>query len=404
MRALFVTEWFPPAWTAGGTVVSTWNLARALVRAGVEVQVLATDAHTGPAGQVPRERREAGMRIVTAGVVRPMGARAHRYGLAPGMPLDLWRASGNADVCIMQGLWTFPVAAASRICAVRGLPYVLSAKGSLEADALGQKPLKKSLYLRLVASGVIRRAAAVHFASGQERDSSRVAIGGTKSFVAPNGFEERPLLPAQGGELRARLRLPENSVLVGMAGRIHPRKGFDTIFHALARAAERVHLLIFGSDHEGNLPGILRLAAELGVGSRVHALGALGPGELDRTYASIDVLAAPSRSESFGNVVVEALLQGTPVMVSDGIPLAPYVAEHGLGAVVAACDPDAWASALNGWGAAPRRLDREATAAGVGRDFGLDVMAGRWLEVLAPLAQSAMRAGEAAGTAGSGRA
>jgi len=343
------------------------------------------------------------MRIVTARVMRPMGARAHRYGLAPGMPLDLWRASRNADVCIMQGLWTFPVAAASRICALRGLPYVLSAKGSLEAEALGQKPLKKSLYLRLVASGVIRRAAAVHFASGQERDRSREAIGGTESFVVPNGFEERPLLPAKGEELRARLRLPEDSVLVGMAGRIHPQKGFDTILPALARTGGRVHLLVFGSDHEGNLPGILGLATDLGVRSRVHALGALGPGELDRTYASIDVLAAPSRSESFGNVVVEALLQGTPVMISDGIPLAPYVAEHGLGAVVAARDPDAWAAALNEWCAAPRRLDREATAARVGRDFGLDVMGCRWLEVLERLARKGMRADEAARTAGSGR-
>jgi glycosyltransferase involved in cell wall biosynthesis len=329
---------------------------------------------------------EAGMRIATAPVLRSLGPRAHRYGLAPGVVLDLWRASKNVDVCIMQGLWTLPVAAASRICARRQLPYVLRALGTLEAGSLGQKPIKKRLYRWLVASGTVSRAAAVHFASERERDRSRDAIGRTRGVVVPNAFDVRPLVPPQGAALRARLRLPADALLVGMAGRVHPDKGFDTIVPALARADPRVHLLIFGSDHEKKLPRILSLAAASGVGARVHALGPLEPGELDRMYASIDVLALPSHGETFGNVVVEALRQGTPVMISDQVPLAPYVEAQGLGAVVEVGEPEAWASALDRWAAAPLRLQRESTAALIARDFSLDVMAGRWLEILTPIA------------------
>lgn len=399
MKVLLVSEWFPPAWNAGGTVVSTWNLARALVGAGVEVTVVTTDAHTGPRGSVPRVRMESGMRIVTARVVRSAGRRAHRYGLAPGVVVDLWRASRTSDVCIMQGLWTLPVAAASRICLSRGLPYVLSAKGTLEIRSLGQKPLKKHLYRWLVASGTVSRAAAVHFASEREKERSREAIGPTQGVVVPNAFDVRPLVPAGGDALRARLRLPEDSLLVGMAGRIHPDKGFDTILPALARTSSKVHLLIFGSDHERNLPRIMSLAATSGIGARVHALGHLEPDELDRTYASIDVLALPSHGETFGNVVVEALRQGTPVMISDQVPLASYIQTHGMGAVVAVREPEAWASALDGWTAAPLRLAREATSALIARDFSLDVIGGRWLEILAPLARRPKRGG-AAGAAG----
>jgi glycosyltransferase involved in cell wall biosynthesis len=387
VNVLLVTEWFPPAWNAGGTVVSAWNLARALAGAGAGTTVVTTDAYTGPPGSVPREREEAGVKILTSRVLRAAGERAHRYGLAPRIGRELGRASGRADVCIMQGLWTWPVAVASRICSRRGLPYVLSAKGTLDAAALGRRALKKRLYRRLVAASVLRNAAAFHFASERERDRSAEALRQVPGVVIPNGFETRPLAPRRDGELRARLGLPADSLLVGMAGRVHPVKGFDTIVPALARTGARIHLVIFGSDHERHLPGVLALAEACGASARVHALGHLEPGARDGAYASIDVLAMPSLGETFGNVAVECLLQGTPVIVSDQVPLAPYIEAHGLGAVVPALDPAAWASALDRWEDAPLRLDRASAAARVARDFALDVMAERWLEVLRPLAR-----------------
>lgn len=381
-RVLVVSEFFPPAWSAGGGASSAWNLARALVRGGARVRVVTTDAYAEPPGSVPCDRTEGGMRITTARVLRWAGGRAHRFGVAPRIVPILWEVSKNVDACVLQGFWTLPVAAASRICVRRKLPYILSALGALDSEALSRKALKKRIYSSLVASGTIKRAAAVHFASERELARSRGAIGRARAIVVPNAFEARPLEPRRGAELRGRLGLPEESRLVGMAGRIHPGKGFDVIVPALAKSGAKTHLVVFGSDHERYQPWVMDLARACGVRERVHMLGHLEPSELYRTYAAIDLLAMPSHSESFGNVIVEALSQGTPIVLAKDVPLAPYVADHDLGMVVESSDPASWAAALDRPWEGAMTIDRENAARLVARDFGLDAAGERWMEVL----------------------
>ena len=348
---------------------------------------MTTDAHIWPKGAVPHERVAEGMRITTAPILRSAGRWAHRLGLAPGLARDLWTATEDVDVCVMQGLWTVPVALASRIAAWRGVPYIVSARGTLEDYAMAEKALKKRLYGWLVASGTLRRAAAVHFTSDLELERSRSLIGGTKGVVVPNAFEARPLEPRRGDLLRARLGVPADSRLVAMAGRIHPRKGFGVIVPALALCSPTTHLIVIGSDHERNLPAVLDLAVASGVRERVHVLGHMEPGDLHRTYASIDLLALPSRGENFGNVIIEALAQGTPVMISDQIPLAPYVTSHGFGTVLTSLDPASWARAVDSWFDSAPPFDRENAARRVARDFDLGASGARWMEILAEVAK-----------------
>jgi glycosyltransferase involved in cell wall biosynthesis len=192
------------------------------------------------------------------------------------------------------------------------------------------------------------------------------------AFVCENTFDLPPFAARDGDGLRRRLGLPAAAVLVGVSGRLHARKGFSVIVPALARCDPSVHLVAFGSDEAGYGVHIERMARGAGVADRVHLLGPLEGDTLQRTYASIDLLAAPSLGESFGNTVVEALGQGTEVLVSDRVPLGTYVSRRGLGSVVEAPDAGAWARAIEDWRQRARAFDRETAARTVRADFGLE--------------------------------
>ncbi len=363
LRVLLVSSHFAPAWIEGGANLGSWNLMRGLAMTGASVRVVTTDAYLRPEQRPLREREEQGLRIRTVPVLRGLGSPAQRYGLAPAICGAVWRATRQADVCLLQGLWTMPVAAAYAICRMRGLPHVLCARGTLEALSLSESPRRKRLYMKLIGHGLIRSAAAVYFVSVRERDNSRSALGRTPAIVAPHGFDPMQRLPRDAAGLRGELGLPASSLLLGLAGRVHPRKGFRVVLAALAHCPERVHLVSFGSDLEGHAAEFEKLAENLGVGRRFHRLGHLEGQRLQWAYASIDLLVLPSFGESFGNVVIDALLQGTEVLVSDRVALADYVERNRLGQVVAGNDAGAWSAAIRRWIDAGGSFDRARAAA-----------------------------------------
>ena len=85
---------------------------------------------------------------------------------------------------------------------------------------------------------------------------------------------------------------------------------------ALARVPEG-HLLFAG---DGPLRAELEAKArDLGVADRIHFLGFVNQSQLPGVYVSSDLLVLPSKYETFGLVVTEAMVCGLPVVVSDQV-------------------------------------------------------------------------------------
>ena len=63
-----------------------------------------------------------------------------------------------------------------------------------------------------------------------------------------------------------------------------------------------------------------RCQAEMAGDARVRYCGALEHDAVPRTFARYDLLLLPTRGESFGHVILEALAAGCPVLVSDRTP------------------------------------------------------------------------------------
>jgi glycosyltransferase involved in cell wall biosynthesis len=136
-------------------------------------------------------------------------------------------------------------------------------------------------------------------------------------------------------------------------GVVAPHKGQDLLVHALARL----------TDIEGwtcTIAGALNTAPHFvdeltstlqrsNLAPRVTLAGVLAGASLERAYGSADLVIVPSRNESFGMVVADALARGIPVVASrvGGIPEA--MSGGSAGVLVPADDPWALEVVLRQW-------------------------------------------------------
>jgi glycosyltransferase involved in cell wall biosynthesis len=189
-----------------------------------------------------------------------------------------------------------------------------------------------------------------------------------------------PLPPAIEALARAEPEVNEylaDRPTVLAAGRLVREKDFSTLLHAFAmlRDQRRVQLVILGDGPERQR--LLALARSLDLEDDVHF-----PGFVVNPYPYMrraSVLAVSSIAEGFGNVIVEALACGTPV-VSTRCPGGPaeILANGAYGRLVPVGDVGAMARALGDTLDAPRpaRLKERAS------EFMLDRIASQYLEVL----------------------
>jgi glycosyltransferase involved in cell wall biosynthesis len=127
---------------------------------------------------------------------------------------------------------------------------------------------------------------------------------------------------------------------IAFVGTIDPRKGFDLLVEALCKLGlsgqELPHLHVFGnSAHPAPWEVAQLQAARACLGPRLVLHGQIPQLEMAKIVAQSRVLVAPSREEMFGNQIIEALLVGTPVIVTDNTAMAENVRRFGNGTVFA---------------------------------------------------------------------
>jgi glycosyltransferase involved in cell wall biosynthesis len=142
-----------------------------------------------------------------------------------------------------------------------------------------------------------------------------------------------------------------------------PRKGQDVLVEALGTLGD----LEWECVCAGSLDRDPAFVRSLGADERVRFVGTKAGEELALAYAQSDLLILPSRAETYGMVVPEALARGIPVLGTavDGVPEALGFAPDGSrpGLLVTAGDPAALADALHGWLTDPTKRQRWRTAA-----------------------------------------
>ncbi len=142
-------------------------------------------------------------------------------------------------------------------------------------------------------------------------------IDENKIKLTPNGIPEDYLKKRRGKSFRKKYRLNHELVILSL-GRLHKSKGFDQIIN-VANNFVGVKFIIAGEgDYRKELEKLIK---EKKV-NNIILTGSLSEKEKLEAYAACDVFLHPSHYEAFGIVVLEAMSQGKPVIVSDqgGLP------------------------------------------------------------------------------------
>lgn len=328
-------------------VRATWDQARGLAALGVEVTVLTTNANIDGIVNVPEERIEAGVRILTSPIVKfSRTVRKTGTTFSPGLISNIVRNVGRCDLIHVAGVWGYCEILAAAAARTRHKPLVISTHGMLGKVPLAHKRAKKMVFIQTFGRIIFRQADGVHFTAEAEKKQAPSWLIGDKGFVVPNAVE----IVEKGDPkvFREKLGLERGAFVIGIFGRVHMIKGFDLIVPALGRCKRKdLVLVVAGPDEGGYRVEVEKMICEAGLGDRVIFTGMLLGRDLADAYAGIDVLVLPSHHENFGNVVVEAMAQGTPVMVSDQVGLKDWVVKNDAG-IVLPLDVDAWVAALDG--------------------------------------------------------
>jgi len=155
--------------------------------------------------------------------------------------------------------------------------------------------------------------------------------------LLPPGIAQDRRAPANAAEIRADFRhefkLGADDLLLVQIGSGFKTKGLDRSLKALAslprELRKRTRLIAIGQDDPK--PFLLQVKA-LGLSDNVQILK--GRSDIPRFLLGADLLIHPAYNENTGTVLLEALVAGLPVLVTDVCGYAHYIAEADAGRVV----------------------------------------------------------------------
>jgi glycosyltransferase involved in cell wall biosynthesis len=296
---------------------------------------------------------------------RPSGGNTFDRRLARGLAARGWAV----DVHAVPGSWPRPDAASSAALAdlLAEIPDgALVMIDGLVGSAAPQVVVPAADRLRLVL--LVHMPLGYGACAHEVREAERAVLSAAEAVVTTSGWTRRVLLQlyslrgervhvAEPGVDPAELAqgTPTAGSLLSVAAVI-PSKGHDILLDALAMLRDsRWRCLCVGSvERDPKFAETLRRrAVEAGLDGRVRFPGPRTGAALARSYRSADLLVLPSRGETYGMVVTEALARGLPVLATEvgGVPEALGYGDDGVrpGLLVPPDDPAALRDALRSW-------------------------------------------------------
>lgn len=321
----------------GGPSQMVLGLAPALAKEGVEVTIITTDSN-GDTGQKPldvplnRPIKQDGYEIIYFKC-----APFRRYKFSLDLLKWLKNHASEFDLAHIHALFSPVSSAAATVCRQQKLPYILRPLGTLDPADLRKKKQLKQLYVEIIERRNLAGAAAIHFTSDQEAKVSERFGVSTQGLVIPLGVIP-PQSQIQNAKslVNSQLAIPENIPLVLFMSRIDQKKGLNLLIPALEKllaSGINFHFVLAGTspqepDYEQNIKN--QIANSL---LRSHTtITGFVRGELKASLLqAADLFVLPSYYENFGIAVAEAMVAGTPVVISDQVHIWQQVKDSASG-------------------------------------------------------------------------
>jgi glycosyltransferase involved in cell wall biosynthesis len=358
LRVSVVTETWPPE--VNGVAVTLAQLVSALVRAGHDIRLIR-----------PRQRpddaaRDSPLRdVLVGGLTIP-----HYPHLRMGVPCvnrlrALWRTAPPDLVHIAtEGPLGWSALRAARSF---GIPVSTDFRTNFHAYSAhyGLNMLRGPVmsYLRW-----FHNAADCTMVPTDQLRSELVREGLERLTVVGRGIDTHRFQPGRRDTaLRRQWTTDANTLLVGYVGRLAAEKNLEAVAEAFAgiRAARPGTRLVVVGDGPARGELAARCPDAIFVGSK-HG------DELAAHHASVDLLLFPSRTETFGNVAVEAMASGVPVVAFDYAAAGQLIKTGVNGWLAPLAEPQRYAAI------AARAIRDHKELAAIGQQARATVMALNW--------------------------
>ena len=343
--AIFSDTWLPQV---NGVTRTLDRLLNAIVTRGGEVRAFTTtDPGAKPDPRIVRYRSRPFWAYPQLRIARPDRAWAIRE-------LEAFKPT------LVHAASPFGIGLSARAAARElGMPLVSSYHTSLSAYArfyhLGALATPGWAFLRWFHNAGRRT-----YAPTRAIEAELVGHGFRNTAIWGRGIDVGRFSPSfRSAALRRELGATDDTFVVAYVGRIALEKGLDTLVRAmhLAQARAGGRPLLFAIAGDG--PWLDSCRAEAPEGTAFT--GMISGDRLSAMYASADLFVFPSVTDTFGNVLLEAMASGLPVLGADAPPTRELLGE-GRGAIFPGGDPDALASAILDLAADPPRRARQAEA------------------------------------------
>ena len=243
------------------------------------------------------------------------------FSIMPSLNRELENDIDNIDIIHMHVFRTFQNYIMYKFCLRNKVPFVIDAHGAVPRYV--RKKSLKGLFDRFIGRKMLNDAdfliaetevgVAEYLEVDPTLDRKKIIV-----ISPPFDTDEFAKLPTKG-QFRAKYQISDKKKVIMFLGRVHHIKGNDFLikgFAELCHSRQDCLLVIVGSD-DGHMDECKALSRELNVQDKVIFTGFIGGEDKNSALIDADIVVQMSRQEQGAWAPFEAVLCGTPIIVTE---------------------------------------------------------------------------------------
>jgi glycosyltransferase involved in cell wall biosynthesis len=309
MKILQDIPFFSPLF--GGSVTVAYDLSKELAKRDHEVTIITSVLNFDP--HYADTIRSEGVTVISFHCI----ANLWSFLYTPSLKVWLEKKLKEFDIVHLHNFRSYQNAIVRPYAMKYGIPYIMQAHGSVLP--FFEKQNLKKLYDFFWGKKTLNDAAKLIAVSYIEKDQYlKMGIPENKIVIIENGIDvsKYETLPERG-KFKKRFGIPSEKKIILYLGRLHKRKGIDFIIDGFSLLSDQDVLLVIAGPDDGYRNALVQRTNKLRNAGNVLFVEELSNEQKNEAFVDADVLVYPERMEIFGLVPFEALMCGTPVIVSD---------------------------------------------------------------------------------------
>jgi glycosyltransferase involved in cell wall biosynthesis len=330
MKVIHITPSYKPAYIYGGPTISISLLCEKLNVRNLNLIVFTTTAN----GINDFYSEENITLVDTVKVIYFKRILKGKIHLSVSLIKSVFTSTSKDDIYHIHSWWNATAILSALSGIVRGNKVILSPRGMLTSYSIfSSQSLIKKIFQAAIGAWILKQCC-LHVTSEQEKCDVLQVLNHKRIVVIPNLADNRKY------KINQIKSSNPNILRILFFSRIDKKKGLEILFSALSSVGFLWYLTIAGSGDETYVSNLKSKAEKLKLTDRISWIGFISVKDKEKIFKSHDLLVLFSYNENFANVIIESLTAGLPVVISNSVGLASFVAEQNLGWVTENKLPD----------------------------------------------------------------